>query len=222
MEKPLYIVFLAGGIASGKSRVSRQLASLGAQVIDLDELSRHVLDSNEQLKHDIVQAFGVQVVDEKTGQIDRARLAQCAFESASATALLEDLELPAIKQELLLRLTQAQKRVLADTMKSNHGSKSLSKAARICVVEVPLLDRMEAYFDIADEVVLVDTPVELRCKRAMQRGMSEADFWARAQRQAPDQWLRAHADTILPNGAGEDDLARAVALWWKECLDVVS
>ncbi|WP_035425660.1 dephospho-CoA kinase [Atopobium fossor] len=222
MYKPLYIVFLVGGIASGKSSVSRQLASLGAQIIDLDQLSRHVLDINEQLKDNIARAFGEDVLDDKTGRIDRALLAHRAFDSTASTALLEKLELPVIKAELMQRLKQAQTYAMSVPPVAMTISGTPVCAARICVVEVPLLDRMEEFLNLADEVLLIDTPVELRCKRALERGMSEKDFWARASKQADDQWLRVHADTIVVNTSSEDALTSAIALWWKERLDVVS
>ena len=225
MYEPLYIVVLTGGIASGKSRVSRQLASLGAQVLDLDELSRYVLDTDEQLKQVLAQTFGTDVLDKKSGRVDRALLAQRAFKSAASTALLEKLELPAIKHELLLRLAAAQKRAVAGNAQSHTvgvNAVSAPKAERICVIEVPLPDRVPEWLDLADEVVLIDAPIELRCKRAGERGMTEADFWARASKQASDQWLRAHADTIVDNSLDEDALAGAIALWWKERVHGVS
>ena len=40
----MYTVFLAGGIASGKSTVAAELERLGAWRIDLDQISREVLD----------------------------------------------------------------------------------------------------------------------------------------------------------------------------------
>ena len=59
----MYRVIVAGGIASGKSTFARELERLGALRIDLDELSRVVLDQDQTLVAAIVRRFGDDVVD---------------------------------------------------------------------------------------------------------------------------------------------------------------
>ena len=44
------ILGLTGGIASGKSTVSKKFKELGSYIIDADEISREVSDSSELLK----------------------------------------------------------------------------------------------------------------------------------------------------------------------------
>ena len=72
----MYTVFLAGGTASGKSTVARELERLGAWRIDLDELSRAVLAPGEPCVAEVCAAFGDDLVDPGTGALDRALLAQ--------------------------------------------------------------------------------------------------------------------------------------------------
>ena len=45
--RPFLVVGLTGGIASGKSTVSRQLAGLGCRVVDADQLARDVVQPGE-------------------------------------------------------------------------------------------------------------------------------------------------------------------------------
>ena len=54
----LYTVFLAGGIASGKSSVARELERRGAWRIDLDQVSRAVLEPGNDCLPEIADAFG--------------------------------------------------------------------------------------------------------------------------------------------------------------------
>lgn len=195
----MYTVFLAGGTASGKSTVARELERLGAWRIDLDELSRAVLAPGEPCLEAVCAAFGEDLVDAETGALDRALLAQRAFADAEGGRLLEELELPYIKDALVRALALG---VCAE------------REPAVCVVEVPLLDRMESLLDLADEVVAVIAPLELRRERAERRGMAPEDFDRRVARQPSDAYLAEHATTLINNAAGEQDLLSQVRAWW--------
>ena len=51
-------VGLTGGIGSGKSTVSRLLASYGAVVVDADQLAREVVEPGSPGLAEVVEAFG--------------------------------------------------------------------------------------------------------------------------------------------------------------------
>jgi dephospho-CoA kinase len=193
-------VFLAGGIGSGKSTVARELERLGCCRIDLDQLSREVLLPGTQTTLEVARAFGMDLLDEETGALDRRLLAERAFATSEDAARLEQIELPAIARLLEERLS------------------ALSAAAdppEICLVEIPLLDRADAMRHMASETVVVDCPVELRRVRAIGRGMTGEDFDARVANQPTDEWLRAHADTIICNTGTYDELIAQVHDWYE-------
>ena len=195
----MYTVFLAGGIASGKSSVARELERRGAWRIDLDELSRAVLAPGSECVGEVAAAFGADLVDASTGALDRRTLAERAFADPESAARLEAIELPYIRQMLVRAL---------------EGGPCGQTEPCLCVVEVPLLDRLEPMFGLADEVMVVDCPLELRRVRAIGRGMDAVDFDARAANQPSDAYLRAHATTLLDNTGGPSDLAARVGAWW--------
>lgn len=195
----MYTVFLAGGIASGKSSVSRALEQRGAWRIDLDEVSRAVLEPGSECVAEVAREFGDDLVDPATGALDRGLLARRAFADAEPAARLEAIELPYIR-DMLVRMLGG-------------GGCALSEP-RVCVVEVPLLDRMESMLNLADEVLVVDCPLELRRVRAQGRGMDVADFDRRAANQPSDEYLRAHATTLLDNSGTPEELAAQVDAWW--------
>ena len=85
----MYTVFLAGGTASGKSSAARELERLGAWRIDLDELSRAVLAPGEPCVAEVCAAFGDDLVDPQTGELDRALLARRAFAEEHEQAIAE-------------------------------------------------------------------------------------------------------------------------------------
>lgn len=197
----MYIAYIAGGIASGKSSFARELERLGAWRLDLDHISREVLEPGTPTTWAVAQAFGDDLLDPETGELDRRALAARAFATPEGAALLEEIELPAIRARLAQVLTR---------------ECCAERDPACCVVEVPLLDRMGDALGLADEVVVVSCPAQERVRRAVLRGMDPEDAEARMANQPSDEWLRAHADTIIENRGSEEDLLRAAQAWWRE------
>lgn len=192
----MHVVLLVGGIASGKSTVARELLSRGARLVDLDVLSREVTQPGSSVNLQIAQAFGKDVLDDG-GALRREALAQRAFASAETTVVLERIVHPAIRERLALWLAEQDEDSL-------------------CVVEVPLLDRVEDLISLADEVLYVACPRSERRVRAIARGMTGTDFDARADRQPSDDYLIAHATTVIDNTSGERELLLSIDEWWRQ------
>lgn len=197
----MYTVFLAGGIGSGKSTAARELERLGACRIDLDQLSREVLQPGSPIIAPIQEAFGADLVDAQTGGLNRGLLAQRAFATKESIARLETIELPAIAALLEERLAAAEACVPQPSL---------------CVVEVPLLDRMESMRELADEVIVIDVPLAVRRERAIGRGMTGEDFDARAANQPSDDWLREHATTVIANDGTAEQLRLRIGAWYEQ------
>ena len=198
----VYVVFVAGGIASGKSTVSRRLQRLGEARIDLDEVSRAVLMPGSPVLTEVAAEFGQDLLSPATGELDRAALAARAFASPEAIARLEAIELPAIQSELASRIEHAR------------GAWEVTHA---CAVEVQLLDKAIAsgMIDLADEVIAVTCPLEIRRERAILRGMDGEDFDRRVANQPTDAFLEEHADVVFDNSQGEDVLIGRTDKWWE-------
>ena len=193
-------VFLAGGIASGKSTVARLLARRGAWLCDLDQIARDVVAPGSEVLDQIAAEFGDDLIDPETGELDRHGLAVRAFDSAADTRRLERIEMPAIKA----RLTQ----ILTNTS-------CAATAPVVAVVEVPLLDRVEDLLPLADDVLVVVAPMVLRRSRAIGRGMTGADFDRRVAQQRSEEYLRSHATDVIDNSGNAERLEAAVDAWWK-------
>lgn len=201
----MYTVFLAGGIASGKSTVASELARLGARRIDLDALSRAVLEPSSPCTKEVAAAFGEDLLDAASGELDRSLLAKRAFADEASGKRLEAIELPYIRDALVASLAE---------LKEQGVGGGADDGRPICIVEVPLLDRMESMLDLADEVLVVICPLELRRKRAQARGMDAADFDRRVALQPTDDYLRAHATTVIENDGTREELLASVRAWW--------
>lgn len=200
----MYNVFLVGGCCSGKSCAGRYMEKLGAWRVDLDEISRGILQTGSAVLEEVAQEFGEDIINPLTGELNRGLLAQRAFSSDEAVARLEAIEMPAIKEELAYILNN-------ECCAARHPD--------VCVVEIPLLDRVEDMLGLADEVVYVYTPLDIRYRRADLRGLSQQDFEYRISHQPTDEYLRSHADTIFDNAGDEQSLRAQVDLWWKSHKD---
>ena len=191
----MYRVLLAGGIASGKSTVALAMEQRGAARLDLDAISREVLSPGEPLLTAVAQRFGTDLLA-ADGSLKRGLLAERVFSDPQALKELEELEHPAIYERLRDHLAALD--------------------VPVAVVEIQLLEKAGPTLGLADEVVAVVAPLELRRERAILRGMTVEDFEARLARQASDDYLRAHANTVFMNDGSQDRLFAQVDVWWRE------
>src|SRR5690606_25429373 len=92
-------IALTGGIASGKSTVSRLFAALGARLIDTDQVAREVVVPPAAALDRIVAPFGVGVL-QPDGPLDRTALRRIVFSDPAARRDLESIMHPAIAAEV--------------------------------------------------------------------------------------------------------------------------
>lgn len=100
-----YIIGLTGGIASGKSSISKGLEDLGTGVINCDALGHESYLPGTQAYQQIIDHFGSQIVTEESGIIDRAQLGAIVFQDKSKLSLLNSIVWPSI-QKLTLKYIQ--------------------------------------------------------------------------------------------------------------------
>jgi phosphopantetheine adenylyltransferase/dephospho-CoA kinase len=98
------IVGLTGGIASGKSHIAKDLAALGAAVIDADKLGHRAYEPGTSAFNAIVSEFGADVLDQAgDGKVvNRQRLGAIVFADEARMKKLTDIVWPVIK-DLALR-----------------------------------------------------------------------------------------------------------------------
>ncbi len=192
----MYLVAVTGGIGSGKSTVSARLAHHGAEVIDLDEVAREIVQPGEPALEEIAARFGSGVL-QADGTLDRAELARRAFVDEDTRRDLDRITHPRVAARIAERLT-----VLAA---DDHDD-----PARIVVVDHPLLIEtgQAGRFD-AVVAVLADAQVRLD-RLVTQRGLDPDDVRARMRQQVDDQARRAAADHVVMNEGDLDGLTAEV------------
>jgi dephospho-CoA kinase len=192
------VIGLTGGIASGKSTVSRMLKSLGAKIIDADQLARDLVRPGRPAWRDIVHHFGRGILLEN-GEINRKELGRVVFSDPEARRLLNRLTHPRVKSR-----TKAILRKLARV-----------DPQAVVVIDAPLL--LEAGMDdLVDEIWVVSASPDTQIRRLMARDQltrEEAVQRLEAQMPLAEKIKRAHR--VIDNEGAEEDTWRQVLACWQ-------
>ncbi len=184
---------LTGGIACGKSTVSRLLASRGAIVIDADILAREVVEPGAPALAEVVRVFGPDMLNED-GTLNRKQLGKVVFDNEAKRKRLEELLHPAIIQLMQERMAEAE-RLQPD---------------KLVVADVPLLYEAQME-DMFQEVLVVAASREVQLERLMQRdGLSGEEAELRIDAQMPLEWKKEWADVIIDNSGTPEETERQV------------
>lgn len=178
-----YIIAVTGGVASGKSTVTRHFASLGIAVADADTAARLAVAQGSAGLAEVVAAFGAQVLD-REGALDRAAMRARVFGDAAARRQLEAIVHPRVRAELQQQCEAA--------------------AGPYAIADIPLLAEGggRAAYPWVDRILVVDAPVELQRSRLIGRdgiapALAERMIAAQATR---EQRLAIADDVILNDG----------------------
>ncbi len=189
----MFLIGLTGGIASGKSTVSRLLAEHGADVIDADLVAREVIEPGTTGFNSVVAKFGSGIVEDN-GRISRESLAQIVFADSKKRLELEGILHPLIRARTL------------DLIQTSTSD--------VVVYAVPLL--VEAKVDYPfDLVVTVESGIENQIERLVSnRSYSREQAEARVEAQASSDERRARADIALENTGSIEELTSQVSNLW--------
>ncbi|MNN04796.1 Dephospho-CoA kinase [compost metagenome] len=183
-----FIVGLTGGIASGKSEVSRRFEALGIVVADADIAAREVVAQGSPVLAEIARRFGSGILL-ADGSLDRARLRQHVFADAEERRALEAITHPAIR---------ARVREICDAAESPYA-----------IAAIPLLTEVggRAAYDWLDRILVVDAPESVQHARLLRRDTIDAALADRMiQAQASRAQRLALADDVIVNDGHPDQL----------------
>lgn len=190
------MVGLLGGVGAGKSAVARELARLGACVVDADQEAHAVLQEPDAAAR-IRERFGVGILG-PGGQIDRGLLGQRVFEEGAEEdrRYLEGVVHP---------------RVLRRIEEVLEGRRPGMEGCRMVVLDVPLL--LESPLgERCHRLVFVEAPREERARRAARtRGWGPGEVERREAAQADLSEKRRRAHLVVDNSGDPESLKREVA-----------
>ncbi|XGC80221.1 dephospho-CoA kinase [Bdellovibrio bacteriovorus] len=181
---------LTGGIACGKSTVSRLLKNHSIPIIDADEIAHDVVRPGGAGLKSVVHHFGNEILD-ADGSLNRRKLGQLVFGHPEKLKALESILHPLIRAE-----TQRRRQVLMDMN------------TPLAIYDIPLLFETHAQ-DQFDAIVVVTCTKEQQKERLRRKnGWSEDEIEMRIASQIPNQFKEKEADFILENNRDEQHLLK--------------
>ena len=192
------VIGLTGGIASGKSLVTEQLAKRGATVIDADKVGHAAYLKGSETFDAVVAEFGEEIVG-ADGEIDRKALGGKVFGDPAARRRLEGIVWPAMRTMMEAQL---------ETLRAEDSG--------IVVIEAAVLIEAD-WLPIVDEVWVVSaSPAAARKRLSERNGLNEEQAEARLQAQLTNDARRSYADVVIENDGTLEELTAAVDAAWSK------
>lgn len=176
-----FVIALTGGVAAGKSEVTRRFEAVGVHVYDADLAARAVVEPGEPALTEIEFVFGPEVLN-PDGSLDRRVMRERVFADAKLRAKLEAIVHPRVNEWLRRRVA------------TDRGA--------YCILAIPLLAETWPQYAFVDRVLVVDASDELRIARLMQRDRvtREQARQTLAAQAAREQRLALAHDVIVNDG----------------------
>jgi len=188
------VIGLTGGIGAGKSLVANYFFSLGAEVIDADQLARQAIERGSAGFDEVVATFGDSIL--KDGDINRRALGEIVFADPDKRKVLESIIHPKVQQALA-------------------EARNALGENQILIYEIPLLVETNAA-DKFDLIITVEAPLEQRIERLKKRGLMQSEIEKRIASQVTPEARIAVADIVIENDGSEEDLLRKIEAIWEE------
>ncbi|NLD46474.1 MAG: dephospho-CoA kinase [Clostridiaceae bacterium] len=173
----MIVLGVTGGIGSGKSEICKIFGILGAPVYNSDERARSLLDNNENLRKNIILAFGDNAYEEN--KYNRKYIASLVFNSKEKLQKINKIVHPAVQKDFQNWLTR--------------------QHCAYAVIETAILQE-SGFARLTDFILFADAPVELRITRVCERdGLSPAEVKKRINNQMNFGEIRSKANWYLMN-----------------------
>ena len=182
------IIGLTGGIASGKSTVSKYLAEKGFNVYDADKMGRDISE-RKSVQEEIITIFGDKILD-KNGNVDRKKLKEIVFENKDKLKKLNGIIHPKVidfYKELKEKNTD-----------------------EVIIFDVPLL--FESGLDkFCDKILVVISDYEIQLNRIVERDKIDRELAAKIiKSQMSNEERIKKADVVIENNSNLEDLFEKV------------
>lgn len=194
---------LTGGIATGKSTVSQQLADKGVEILCADKIYHDLIapiDSQPSpLALSINDAF--EGVLRKNGALNRPELGKRVFGNPSQLQKLGSLTHPAVALEVQHRIQALEK-----------------QGIELVIYDVPLLfeRNLEALFE---GILVVWVPKSVQLQRLIQRdGISVEAATKRLESQLPIDLKKEKATWVLDNSKSPQETTRQLDSLWNHIV----
>ena len=188
------IIGVTGGIGSGKSTVSKILASLGAHIIDADRLAKDIVEKGQKALGEIVDYFGPSVLDAE-GNLDRKKLSDIVFKDEHKLGILNEITHSHVAKKIIEKLNSLE-------------------PDEIAVVDAPIPIK-HGFLDVVSEIWVVTADREIRIKRVMERsGLTYNEVEDRINLQLSDEYYKSISSIVIVNNGSAQELRQQVEKYY--------
>lgn len=187
------VIGVTGGVGAGKSTVLAYMEKeYHAEVIQADQVGHEVMEPGRRAYEEILNVFGSEILAEN-GRIDRKALGDVVFASEEKRRKLNAIVHPAVKQEILCRIAQAQ------------------KEKKDCVVVEAALFLEEKYDAFCDETWYIYTNEDSRRRRLKEsRGYTDKRIDQIFGSQKTHEEFFSRCGHMIDNNGTQEDTCRQI------------
>lgn len=192
----MFIIGITGGLATGKSTVSRMFARLGAEIMDADLIVHDLIKPKGKCVAEISKIFGAAVIS--GGGVDRRALAGIVFNDTAKLRKLESILHPSVRLMIKERLKELKKK----------GFKG------IVVLDVPLLFESGIAHDV-DMTIVVKASRDIQIQRAVKNlNLTKKEALLRIRSQMLMREKVRLADVVIDNSRSKTETNKKVKQIW--------
>jgi dephospho-CoA kinase len=192
---------LTGGVGMGKSTSAGFFLSLGARIVDTDELAHELVEPGQPALDAIAETFGKSFID-GDGRLKRGEIARLVFADPAARKKLEDILHPRIRERW-----QAQ----VDIWRREDCA--------VAMVAIPLLFETAAESSFDRILCVACSPAEQR-QRLAARGWPADQIPARVAAQWPVDQKMARSHFVLWTEGSLASHRRQAGMIWRNLQDL--
>ncbi|KAH8311109.1 hypothetical protein KR044_004388 [Drosophila immigrans] len=191
----MFIVAITGGIATGKSTVTKVFERHGIPIIDADKIAREIVEPGQPAWQKIRSAFGDEVLM-PSKEINRAALGRLIFENKELRGKLNQITHPTIHRTIFWRVFKH--------FMSGHA---------YIVLDLPLLFETGLLMDFIHKIVTVSCDSDKQLQRLLARNeLSEPEARNRIESQMPLEQKCEKSHFVVDNNGSIDDTEKAAML----------
>jgi dephospho-CoA kinase len=197
----MLLIGVTGGIACGKTEVSKVFQRKGATILSGDQIGKEVVEKNKRVQKDLVRDFGEGILN-KNGKLNRRKLGQIAFASQEAKEKLNNIIHPYLLKELRHRIKDLR----------NRGKVPVVVVDAALIVEWGLEKEL-------DYLIFVESKREDKIKRLKEeKGYTRREALDRIKSQLPEKIKKRKADFVIRNDRDLVQLRRRAERVWKQMV----
>ena len=187
------IIGITGGIAMGKSTVSKHIKQKGFEVIDADKIVHEFQAKGGKLYKILVEEFGEKILIPETGEIDRKILRKIAFKKPENLKRITEIQRETIELEIISRINNAR-----------------NSKAKFAFFDCALLFE-NRYEKLCDEVWTVFCSKEKQIERLKARNnLTEEEALLRIESQIDPIIRNFRSNKVIPNHDTKEELIKKI------------